>query len=54
MSWHPALEPAVAEAAALAQPGDAVVMAPATSSFDLFANYKERGHAFRRAVEALP
>ena len=54
MSWHPALEPAVAEAAALARPGDAVVMAPATSSFDLFANYKERGHAFRRAVEALP
>ncbi|HEU6437052.1 MAG TPA: UDP-N-acetylmuramoyl-L-alanine--D-glutamate ligase [Nitratidesulfovibrio sp.] len=54
LSWHPALEPAVAEAAALAQPGDAVVMAPATSSFDLFANYKERGHAFCRAVEALP
>ena len=54
LSWHPALEPAVAEAAALARPGDAVVMAPATSSFDLFANYKERGHAFRRAVEALP
>lgn len=54
MSWHTALEPAVAEAAALARPGDAVVMAPATSSFDLFANYKERGHAFRRAVEALP
>lgn len=54
MSWHPALESAVAEAAALAQPGDAVVMAPATASFDLFANYKERGHAFRRAVEALP
>ncbi|WMW66565.1 UDP-N-acetylmuramoyl-L-alanine--D-glutamate ligase [Nitratidesulfovibrio liaohensis] len=54
MSWHPALDLAVAEAAGLARPGDAVVMAPATSSFDLFANYKERGHAFRRAVEALP
>ncbi|MEG6505966.1 UDP-N-acetylmuramoyl-L-alanine--D-glutamate ligase [Nitratidesulfovibrio sp. 1201_IL3209] len=54
MLWHDTLEPAVAEAAALAKPGDAVVMAPATSSFDLFANYKERGHAFRRAVEALP
>ncbi|WP_035065704.1 UDP-N-acetylmuramoyl-L-alanine--D-glutamate ligase [Nitratidesulfovibrio termitidis] len=54
LSWHDTLDPAVAQAAALAQPGDAVVMAPATSSFDLFANYKERGHAFRRAVEALP
>jgi UDP-N-acetylmuramoylalanine--D-glutamate ligase len=41
---------AVARASALAQPGDAVVLAPACSSFDMFSNYKARGHAFAKAV----
>lgn len=54
VTWNDTLESAVVEAAALARSRDVVLMAPATSSFDLFANYKERGQAFRRAVEALP
>jgi len=48
------LEAAVAAAAAVAQPGDTVLLAPACSSFDMFADYAARGRAFRAAVEALP
>jgi UDP-N-acetylmuramoylalanine--D-glutamate ligase len=41
---------AVTVASGFAQPGDAVVLSPACSSYDMFKNYKERGHAFRQAV----
>jgi UDP-N-acetylmuramoylalanine--D-glutamate ligase len=44
---------AVARAAALAQPGDAVLLSPACSSFDMFRDYKDRGDAFVRAVQDL-
>jgi UDP-N-acetylmuramoylalanine--D-glutamate ligase len=44
---------AVAMAHRLAEPGDAVLLSPACSSFDMFANYKERGDAFVAAVRAL-
>ena len=41
-------------AAALARPGDTVLLAPATQSFDLFPNYPARGEAFAAAVMKLP
>jgi UDP-N-acetylmuramoylalanine--D-glutamate ligase len=43
----------VAEAAALAQPGDVVLLAPAAASMDMFADYGARGDAFAEAVHRL-
>lgn len=47
------LEEAVAVAARLAVAGDAVIMAPACSSFDMFRDYAHRGHVFQQAVRRL-
>ena len=47
------MEEAVRRASALARRGDAVLLAPACASFDMFRDYADRGERFRRAVEAL-
>lgn len=44
---------AVTKAAGLAKRGDAVLLSPACSSFDMFKDYKDRGDQFQSAVRAL-
>jgi UDP-N-acetylmuramoylalanine--D-glutamate ligase len=40
-------------ARSLAERGDAVLLSPACSSYDMFRNYEDRGGQFRAAVEAM-
>lgn len=47
------LDEAVVTAASLAQPGEAVVLSPACSSYDMFQNFEARGAAFAQAVARL-
>ncbi len=47
------MDEAVRVAAVLARPGDAVLLSPACSSFDMFRDYKERGDVFVNAVQSL-
>jgi UDP-N-acetylmuramoylalanine--D-glutamate ligase len=44
---------AVQTAQTLAQPGDVVLLAPASASMDQFQSYAERGQAFAQAAQAL-
>lgn len=44
---------AVELATAKAEPGDAVLLAPACASFDMFDNYLSRGDSFKSAVQAI-
>ena len=47
------MEDALTQAQRAAQPGDVVLLSPACSSFDMYANYEERGDTFRRLVETM-
>ena len=47
------LENAIRRAAAVAQPGDIVLLAPACASFDQFHSYNQRGSVFKEIVRNL-
>ncbi|MBV9241432.1 MAG: UDP-N-acetylmuramoyl-L-alanine--D-glutamate ligase [Acidobacteria bacterium] len=47
------LEEAVRLGLAKAEPGDAVLLAPACASFDMFRSFEHRGEVFKEAVEEL-
>lgn len=53
LTWHATLAPAVRFVSANARPGEVVLLAPATSSYDLYRNYEERGDDFKRLVGLL-
>lgn len=44
---------AVRIATEASQPGDAIILSPGTSSFDMYTGYAQRGDVFREAVNAL-
>ena len=46
-------EDAVRKAYEIGVKGDVVLLSPACASFDLFENYEDRGHQFKKAVKAL-
>ncbi|HHW49073.1 MAG TPA: UDP-N-acetylmuramoyl-L-alanine--D-glutamate ligase [Clostridiaceae bacterium] len=46
-------EEAVRAAFSAAQPGDAVLLSPASTSFDMFRNFEERGNKFKEIVMCL-
>jgi len=47
------LAAAVSRAAALASPGEVVLLSPACASYDQFENFEQRGEAFRELVRDL-
>jgi UDP-N-acetylmuramoylalanine--D-glutamate ligase len=53
LPYYENLELAVEDAIAQAVPGDAILFSPSGASYDLYTNYKERGKAFVRLVQAL-
>ncbi len=51
MEWFPTLEEATGRAVAESKKGESMLLSPATASFDLFSDYKERGLAFKKTVK---
>jgi len=52
--WEPTLEGAVTRLYRNSQPGDVILLSPATASFDLYTGYKQRGEDFARIMAGLP
>ncbi|MBF2054393.1 MAG: UDP-N-acetylmuramoyl-L-alanine--D-glutamate ligase [Candidatus Sericytochromatia bacterium] len=46
------MQAALAQACAVSQPGDVILLSPATASYDAYQNFEERGDDFRKHVAA--
>lgn len=53
ISWHNTLKEAVARLRGSSSAGDIILLAPATSSYDQYHNYMERGDDFRQIARGL-
>ena len=53
VTWDTTLEEAVTRQARDAASGEVVLLSPATSSFDQYTSYGERGNDFKRVVGGL-
>ncbi len=53
MQWAPNMDEALVLIKEMVEEGDVVLLSPGTSSYDLYANYIERGKHFKSLVEAL-
>jgi len=53
LAWEPTMDKAMARLMTWAEEGDVMLLSPATASFDLYANYKERGNHFQRVFKEL-
>ena len=53
MSYATSFREAVESAAQSAQAGDVVLLSPACASFDMFADYQDRGRQFKALVNGL-
>lgn len=53
LEWHESMEDAARSLMHKAHDGDVMLLSPATSSFDQYANYKARGDDFRRIAGML-
>jgi UDP-N-acetylmuramoylalanine--D-glutamate ligase len=53
MSRARSMDEAVLQAEGAAHAGDVVLLSPGGTSYDMYRDFEERGHDFRRAVEAL-
>jgi UDP-N-acetylmuramoylalanine--D-glutamate ligase len=53
MEESSSLEDAVRRAAAIASPGEVVLLSPACASFDMFTDFEDRGRVFKEAVRRL-